>query len=147
MLKCVGLFCELSHHQLQRWKSSVSSSTEGCRFFRFPRVHRVHIGFLLRTIFAIEINGKNRPPWEFRHFPLERLELKRYGYVYTFLRLGLAQFPIFVLPSDGYWYFWRFFAKFIKILLLPKESFPHTFDPKIPFQVVWVPQTLTLSYK
>ena len=28
------------------------------RFFRFPRVHRVHIGFLLRTIFANEMNGK-----------------------------------------------------------------------------------------
>ena len=37
----------------------------------------------------------------------------------------------------GYLNFWPFFAKFIKTLLLPKELFPHTFDPKIPFQVVW----------
>jgi len=33
--------------------------------------------------------------------------------------------------------FWPFFAKFIKTLLLPKKSFPHTSTPKIPFQVVW----------
>jgi len=47
----------------------------------------------------------------------------------------------------GYPNFWRFFAKFIKILLLPKESFPSIFNPKIQFQVVWVPQTLNLPFK
>jgi len=57
------------------------------------------------------MNGKNRPHWEFRHFPLERLELKRYGYVYIFLRLRLAQFPISVLPSDGLLIFLTIFRK------------------------------------
>jgi len=52
------------------------------------------------TIFAIEMNGKNRP------FPLERLELKRYSYVYKFLRLGLAQVPQFrCFPLVGYRHF------------------------------------------
>jgi len=31
--------------------------------------------------------------------------------------------------------------KFIKILLLPKETFPHTFDPKSHFRWFGVPQT------
>jgi len=56
------------------------------------------MGFL-RSIFAIEMNGKNRPSRGFRHSPQKWLALKRYGYVYKFLRLGLAQSPISVLPS------------------------------------------------
>jgi len=45
------------------------------------------------------MNGKNRPPGEFQPFPQNWLALNRYGYVYKFLRLGLAQDPISVLPS------------------------------------------------
>jgi len=56
-----------------------------------------------------------------------------------------VQFRCF--PLMGFPNFWRFFAKFIKILLLPKESFPSIFNPKIQFQVVWVPQTLNLPFK
>ena len=48
-----------------------------------------------------------------------------------------------MLPSGGHLNFWRFFI----FLLLPKESFPPIFNPKIQFQVVWVPQTQTLPFK
>jgi len=84
------------------------------------RDHQVHtecictwlsIGFFLRTIFAIKMNGKNRPSREFRPFPQKRLALKRYGYVYKFLRLRLAQVPISALPLGGSTQFLTIFRK------------------------------------
>jgi len=74
------------------------------------RGHQVHTecictwlstGFFLRTIFAIEMNGKNRPSREFRPIPQNRLALKSYSYAYKFLRLGLAQGAISVLFSQN----------------------------------------------
>jgi len=84
------------------------------------RGHQVHtecictwlsIGFFLRTIFAIEMNGKNLPSRGFRPFPQKRLVLKRYSYVYKFLRLGLAQVPNSVFPHAGLSMFLTIFRK------------------------------------
>jgi len=106
------------------------------------------IGFFLRTTFAIEVNGKNRPFRKFRPFPLKRLALKRYSYVYKFLRLGLAQGPISVLPSGGSSTFLTIFRKIHQNSTFAQEIVSTIFfDPKIQFQVVWVPQTLNLPFK
>ena len=84
------------------------------------RGHQVHtecictwlsIGFFLRTLFAIEMNGKNRPSREFRPLSQKWLALKHYGYAYKFLRLGLAQVPISVLPFGGLSEFLTIFRK------------------------------------
>ena len=37
--------------------------------------------------------------------------------------------------------------KFIIFILSGKETFFTTFSPKIPFWMVWVPQTITLPFK
>jgi len=57
------------------------------------------------------MSGKNRPSREFRPFPQKRLALKRYSYAYKFLRLGLAQVAISVLPSGGLSTFLTIFCK------------------------------------
>ena len=57
------------------------------------------------------MNGKNRPSREFRPSSQKRLALKRYSYVYKFLRLGLAQGLISVLPLGGSTEFLTIFRK------------------------------------
>jgi len=55
--------------------------------------------------------GKIDLPREFQPFPQKRLELKRYSYVYKFLRLGLAQGAISVVPFGGLSEFLTIFRK------------------------------------
>jgi len=55
--------------------------------------------------------GKIDLPGNFDPFPLERLKLKRYSYIYKILRVGLAQGAISVLPSGGLSTFLTIFRK------------------------------------
>ena len=113
------------------------------------RGHQVHTecictwlstGFFLRTIFAIEMNGKNRPSREFRPFPQNRLALKSYSYAYKFLRLGLAQGAISVLFFGGLSEFLTIFRKIHQNSTFAQGIVSTLFNLKIQFQVVWVPK-------
>jgi len=63
------------------------------------------------------MNGKNRPSREYRPFPLERLELKRYSSRCNF--------------GASLWWVIRIFDDF------SQNSSKFYFHPKIQFQVVW----------
>jgi len=83
------------------------------------------------------MNGENRPSRKFRPLRQKRLELKRYSYVYKFLRLGLAQGAISVLPSGGLSTFLTIFRKIYQNSTFAQGIVSTHFDPKIQFQVVW----------
>ena len=86
------------------------------------RGHQVHtecictwlsIGFYWMTIFAIEMNRKNRPSREFRPFPQKWLAL--WLCIQIPKARASAKFQFRCFPLVSYRHFWRIFAKIAKI--------------------------------
>ena len=112
-------------------------------FYRNPprgggsRGHRVrsHLAFY-RLFLKVDFSHWNE--WEISTFPeisTFSAELTGAKALKLYIQIPKVWASFQCFPLVSHLNFWRFFAKYIIFLLLPKESFPHIFNAKIQFQV------------
>jgi len=125
---------------LRRWR--LTDCLRSAPFIGTPpgrgsRGHRVrsHLAFY-RLFLKVDFSHWNE--WEMSTFPeisTFSAELTGAKALKLYIQIPKVWASFQCFPLVSHLNFWRFFAKYIIFLLLPKESFPHIFNAKIQFQV------------